>query len=187
MSSLKGVNRGGRIYCGRQDLPGIHYQIGLLYRMYENTPSGDSRSIQEFDSELKINPYDAWSEYRLGRVHLKGQETDDAITHLRRAVRLDGTLVPARLVLARALEGRGDVGGARDQLEAASKIDPRNATVHYRLANIYKKGGNLAGSAEEMQRFEAIQAGKQGGQEDLHKAIRRAIEPEDEESPDPHD
>lgn len=165
----------------KPDLPGIHYQIGLLYRMYENTPASDSIALQEFESELRINPNDAWSEYRLGRIYLKQQKTEDAISHLRRAVELDETIVPARIVLARALEVRGDLDEARKQLEAAGKIEPGNATVHYRLASLYKKAGNLAASEEEMRRFQAIQAAEQGSQPELQKALRRGIESKGDE------
>ncbi len=165
----------------KPDLPGIHYQIGLLYRMYENTPASDSIALQEFESELRINANDAWSEYRLGRIYLKQQKTEDAISHLRRAVELDETIVPARIVLARSLEVQGDLEEARKQLEAAGKIEPGNATVHYRLASLYKKAGNLAASEEEMRRFQAIQAAEQGSQPELQKAIRRGIESKGDE------
>jgi tetratricopeptide (TPR) repeat protein len=168
----------------KPDLPGVHYKIGLLYRMFENTPAGDTVALQEFESELRLNPYDAWAEYRLGRIFLKQQQTEDAISHLQRAVELDETIVPARLLLARALEVRGDLEEATKQLEAAGKIEPDNPTVHYRLANLFKKTRNLAASEEEMKKFEAIQAAKPGSRQELEKAMRRGVVPQLDEPPD---
>jgi tetratricopeptide (TPR) repeat protein len=165
----------------KPDLSEAHYQIGLLYRTYENSSEGDNEALREFESELKINPYDAWSEYRLGRIYIRQERAEDAISHLRRAVQLDETIVPARLVLARALEGRGAIDAAKNQLEAAAKLDPGNATVHYRLANLLKKTGDLKASEQEMKRFEAIQAEQTVHQQDLEKAIRHSIEPENKE------
>jgi len=171
----------------KPDLPEVHYQIGLLYRMYENSPESDNEAVREFESELKVNPYDGWSEYRLGRIYIKQDRTEEAISHLRRAVQSDETIVPARLVLARALEGRGDLDEAKNQLETAAKIEPGNGTVHYRLAKLLKKTGDLKASEQEMKRFEAIQAEQTGHQRELEKAIQRSIEPEGYDLPDTHD
>ena len=81
----------------KPDLPVAHYQIGLLYRMYENSPASDNEALREFESELKINPYDSWSEYRLGRIYTKQGKQEEAIAHLRRAIELNETMVPPRL------------------------------------------------------------------------------------------
>jgi predicted Zn-dependent protease len=155
--------------------------------MYENTALSDNKALQEFESELENNPYDAWSEYRLARIYIKQEKNDDAISHLRRAVQLDETIVPARVVLARMLEKRGDLEEAKRQLEAAERIEPSNATVHYRLANLFKKVGDLKASEEETKKFEAIQTTHDAAQRELEKAIQHSIEPEGEETPDSHD
>jgi len=165
----------------RPDLPGAHYQIGLLYRTYENSPQGDEEALREFESELKINPFDAWSEYRIGRIFVKQGRTDDAVVHLFRAVELDETIIPARLVLARVLEQRGDTDKAREQLEAAAQIEPGNATVHYRLANLLKTLGDRSGAEREMKKFELVRAEHEVRQQELEKAIRRSVEPESDD------
>ncbi len=164
----------------KPDLPGIHYQIGLLYRTYENNPASDEAALREFEAELKINPYDAWSEYRLGRVYWKRRDLEGAVAHFRRAIQLDEALVPARLALARTLETQGNLKEAQEHLELAGKYEPENASVHYRLANLCKKRGNVDEAAVEMKKFEQIQTRQQGVQQELEKTLRMTTEPDTE-------
>ncbi|HET9424563.1 MAG TPA: hypothetical protein VFO55_04255, partial [Gemmatimonadaceae bacterium] len=46
--------------------------------------------------------------------------------------------------LAGLLERRGDVAGAADALERAMYINPFDAAVHERMADLYKRAGNTA-------------------------------------------
>ena len=73
----------------KPDLPGAHYQIGLLYRTHDTSEAGDTAAWQEFEAELRINPYDAQSEYRLGRISAKWRDMKTALQHFRRATELD--------------------------------------------------------------------------------------------------
>ena len=142
----------------KPDMPGIHYQIGLLYRIDGNTPASDNAALQEFEAELKINPYDAASEYRMGRIYRKRQDVQNASVHFLRAVKLDGSLVRARLALAEVLQQRGNLEEAQRQLEAATRLEPDNTSALYRLAQLYKQQGSENARAKEMAKFEQAKA-----------------------------
>jgi tetratricopeptide (TPR) repeat protein len=161
----------------KPDVPGIHYQIGLLYWLNEPNPAGEDSALREFEEELKINPFDAWSEYRLGQISRKRQDVSGASTHFRRAITLDEKFVPARLALARDLEAQGHLEEAQEQLEVGEKLEPDNAAAHFRLARIYKQRGKQALAAEETRKFEAIQSQRQEDQSNLEKALRMVAGP----------
>jgi len=164
----------------KPDLPGVHYQIGLLYWLNEQTPDGIAAALREFGEELDLSPLDAWTHFRLGQVYWKIRDVEKATAHLRRALEIDESLVPARLTLARALESQGKLPEALAQLERARKSDPDDATVRCRLAQLYKQHGNDAAAAEEMSAFQQIQSGRRGSSRTLEKVLRGIAEPEDE-------
>ncbi len=164
----------------KPDLPGIHYQIGLLYRSYETGPAADRAALQEFEAELKINPYDAPSQYRLGKIYWKWHDLEKALANFRRALDLDESYVSPRLALGRTLEAQGKLEEAQQQLEVAARLEPGNATVHYRLAKLYKQRGHKTAAEQELKKFEEIQAGQQLAKQELEKALRSAAELEGE-------
>ena len=142
----------------KPDLPGIHYQIGLLYRIYDSTAASDNDALQEFEAELKINPYDAACEYRMGRIYQKRQDVQNASGHFARAVKVDGSLVRARLAFADVLQEQGNLEEAQRQLEVATRLEPNNTSALYRLAQLFKRQGNENAHAEEMAKFEKAKA-----------------------------
>ena len=158
-------------------LPGVHYQIGLLYWLNEATSEGENAARQEFEAELKINPYDAWSEYRLGQIYWKRRESESAVAHFRRALQLDEDLVPPRIALARSLETQGNFEEAQKLLEVAEKLEPGNATVQYRLARLYKQRGQVAAAAEHLGKFEELQSERRKVQRELEKVLGSIAEP----------
>ena len=169
----------------RPDLPGIHYQIGLLYWVNEPNREGEDAALSEFEEELKINPYHPWSEYRLGQVYRKRKQTSEADSHFRRAIALDNTLAPARLALASELEAQGNLEEAQRQFETAERLDPDNSGVHFRLAKIYKQRGDQTSAAEEMRKFDEIKGRRLEAQRDLEKVLRLVAEPKVDTLEDP--
>jgi tetratricopeptide (TPR) repeat protein len=161
----------------RPDLPGIHYQIGLLYWVNEPSREGEDAALREFEEELKINPYHPWSEYRLGQVYRKRKEASEADSHFRRAIALDNTLAPALLALASELEAQGNLEEAQKQIEAAERLEPDNSAVHFRLAQICKQRGDQASANEEMRKFDEVKGRRLEAQRDLEKVLRLVAEP----------
>lgn len=162
----------------RPDLAGVHYQIGALYRVCDQSPSGEEAAIREFRDELKIDPYDAWSEYRLGVIYSKRSDTTEADSHLRRSVQLDSSLVPTRLAFAALLEKQGKQAEAEKELAIAEKLEPTNAITHYRLARIYKQRGDAAAAESELKKFEECKTQPSWRQHELARSLTGLIESE---------
>ena len=161
-------------------LPGAHYRIGWLYWTNQHNLEGEKAALLEFETELRINPFDAVSEYRLGRIYWKWNDLENAYRHFQRSLDIDAKFVLPRIALARALESQGKLQEAQKQLDTAAKLEPDNATLHYRLAQLYKRLNNPAASAEELHRFEGIRNRQRGAQTELEKVLRGETEAETE-------
>jgi len=162
------------------DLPRIHYKIGLLM-MSEHVASSDDQAILEFETELRINPYDSWSEYRLGQIYTRKQDAQRASAHFLDAIKVDQSFVPPRLSLALLLERQGKLADAEDQLKVAEKLDPERTSVHYQLARVYRLRGNQTLAEEELKKFQEIQSERLESKQQLQRAIRVANESQDED------
>jgi len=170
----------------KPDLPGAHYQVGWLYWTNQHDAEGEKAALAEFEAELNINPFDAVSEYRLGRIYWKWKDLPNAHRHYQRAVDLDAKYVLPRIGLARVLEFQGDLQEAQKQLGLAAKLDPENATVHYRLAQLHKQLNDPTAAAKELQRFEGIRKHQGGAQTQLERLLQQQTEPESEDLGNSH-
>jgi tetratricopeptide (TPR) repeat protein len=165
----------------KPDLPGAHYQVGWLCWTNQHDAEGERAALSEFEAELKINPFDAVSEYRLGRIYWKWKDLPNAHRHYQRAVDLDAKYVLPRIGLARVLELQGDLQEAQKQLGLAAKLDPENATVHYRLAQLHKQLSDPTAAAKELHRFERIRKHQGGAQTQLERLLQRQTKQETED------
>ncbi len=161
----------------RPDLPGIHYQIGLLYWLNQLDRAGEDAAIHEFEEELKINPYDPWSQYRLGQIDRKRHEMQSEFAHFLRALEIDPNFIPAHVALARDLEDQGKVLEAQRHLEIVRQLEPDNFMVHFRLARILAKLGDQSGAAKEMAKFLELKGRQQAAEQALQDVIRSAAQP----------
>jgi Flp pilus assembly protein TadD len=67
-----------------------------------------------------------------------------------------------RRALGEAYLANGDTAQAAEELQAAEKLDAKDAEVHLDLASVYKKMGQQADAARETQEYESL-AGKPNG------------------------
>ena len=68
-----------------------------------------------------------------------------------------------RRALGKAYLASGDWSRAAQELQAAEKLDGKDAQVHADLASVYKKMGRQAEAARETQEYEALAGAKNGG------------------------
>jgi predicted Zn-dependent protease len=86
--------------------------------------------------------------------------------------------VPARLALAALLEKQGKPEEAERELAATEKLDPINATTHYRLARLYKERGDAAAAEQELKKFEECKAQPSWREHELARSLTGLIESE---------
>jgi serine/threonine-protein kinase len=106
------------------------------------------------------HPADFWLNYQMGETLLFGARMlairpyrpKEAVGYLRAAVALRTTSVAARVYLADALAGSGDLSGAIAECRHAIDLNPQLSSVHTQLGRLLQKAGDLDGAIAEHRR-----------------------------------
>jgi tetratricopeptide (TPR) repeat protein len=114
-----------------QQLARFHFDRGL--RLEEQQQ--DREAISEFRRSLYLAPYDAQTHLALGRVLVRAGRLRDAIESLKISL-WSAESLDARLLLAEALLGTGEVAEAQVQAERALQIAPESAVARALLERI---------------------------------------------------
>jgi Flp pilus assembly protein TadD len=72
---------------------------------------------------------------------------------LRKSISLKADYWESHLEMAKALEQKGDLEGARPELQRAIELNPKSAEAHFRLGRVYGR----MGKPEEARKEYAIQ------------------------------
>lgn len=159
---------------------GVHYALGSIYA---NSGKYDE-AVQEFNDELKLNAYDSLALWKLGEVTSRA-DPRSACDYLERALTLNPDLPQARLAYGRALLRLEEPEKAVRQFQQVERLAPEEDSVHYHLANAYRKLGRPKEADAELVRFKEL-AGKKS--EITNAAARRQIQmtrgSQDEPPPD---
>jgi protein O-GlcNAc transferase len=92
-----------------------HALMGEVER--QSGPSGWAAARREFHRALELDPSNADAHHRLGWLALRANRIDEALSHLREAVRLEPNRVAAWYLLAQAARGAGRGDEARRALD----------------------------------------------------------------------
>jgi tetratricopeptide (TPR) repeat protein len=138
--------------------PGLNYAVGHVYWEMKRL----SQAIPELEKELTLNPYHPSANYLVGHIYLRvdPQHPERAALYLQRAVESKPDFVEARKQWGRALSLMHEDQKAVEQLQLAAKQDPRDDTVHYLLATIYKSMGLEDKARKELEVFDQLRGGK---------------------------
>lgn len=136
-------------------LPGIHFE--LAERLADSASEQDTAQVEpEYLAALKENPFDLRSECRLAELALKRSDIDGATARYRRALSLQPEDAEAVFGLAKTLLAAGKSEEALPKLEQAARLDPFNATVHYRLGGVYRELGRLDDTKRELAEYQRL-------------------------------
>jgi predicted Zn-dependent protease len=113
-------------------------------------------SRRAFEEELTINPGDSYAEYELGEVFWISNQTDEAAVHYARAVEMREDFVDALIALGRYWTLKDNPAKALEYLQRASRLDPENEVVHYRLSQAYRRSGASGQAEHEMAEFRRL-------------------------------
>jgi len=134
--------------------PGIHYKLADLYW----SQSQWDRAFEEFKQEQSLDPNNCLVPYKLGDILLrKGSETEQALQMEDRALASCPYLAEARADRGRLLMKLHRDSEALTELQAASKADPEDASLHFLLAQAYRASGQSQQAQSEMRRFSELE------------------------------
>jgi tetratricopeptide (TPR) repeat protein len=151
-------------------LAGVHYELGeaILADSHLET-SLLAEAKKEFESALALNPSDAKSECRLGKIEIWRSSPTAAFNHYARALKLNPGIVCAKLGLAELLIDEGKTQEALGYLQSAAHSEPYNAEVRHRLAVLYRSLGQNQEADRELAAFQELEK----VQNQLQKAMQR--------------
>jgi tetratricopeptide (TPR) repeat protein len=112
----------------------------------------------ELEAALMHDPNNCTAHWKLGNTILEANGLPaDALTHLNKAVALCPTLMQARVERARALVKSGKHNEALPDLQIAEKESPKEPSIHFLLATVYRAQGKTAAAQEEMRTYGRLQ------------------------------
>jgi tetratricopeptide (TPR) repeat protein len=122
----------------------VHFVLG-----YADTALGKTDdAADEFRSATEIDPKMAAAFLNLGLTLLK-DHPDEAIEPLRRAVELIPDQAEPKLLLGRALEATGDLGGAAEQFQGAESPGHPNFRIRVELGGLLLREKKAADAERE--------------------------------------
>ena len=134
-------------------LPFLHYNLGLVYKRQRDF----EKAKREFLKDRDIEPDVAYDYDELGTVSAALGDDEAAERYFREAVRRDARLGTSWYGLAKIHKQRKRYGEALSALEAAGKIDPESASVHYLRAQVLLAMGKKAEAGDELAAVRKLQ------------------------------
>lgn len=134
--------------------PGTHMHMGDAYWNMGKWQSAQ----EEFRAELVNDPNNCLAHWKLANAILEANDSaDEGLSEANKAVDRCPTLMQARVDRARALVRLGKQDEALPDLLMAEKDSPREPTIHFLLAAVYRAQGKSAEAQSEMQTYGKLQ------------------------------
>jgi predicted Zn-dependent protease len=136
------------------DKPGTHMHMGDAYWYIGKWQSAQT----EFRAELKNDPYNCMAHWKLANSILEANDSnEEALSEANASIERCPALMQARVDRARALVRLGKQPDALPDLLMAEKDSPREPSIHFLLANVYRSQGKSAEAQKEMQTYGTLQ------------------------------
>jgi len=134
--------------------PGTHMHMANAFWLMGNWASAQ----KEFNEELAIDPNNCTARWKLANAMLEANDPNDvALTELNQSIEQCPQLMQARVDRARALIRLGRQPEALPDLELAVKESPKEPSIHFLLASVYRAEGKSADAQQEMQTYGRLQ------------------------------
>ena len=152
----------------------LHYRLGRALLMRSHEPQALVDALEEFRTELALNPRDAVAEFQIGQILQVLGRPAEALPHLERAVALDGEFPEALVALAKERSRLEEYDEAITLLERALALHPESEPAHYSLMLAYRNAGRREDARRIQQALEELQAPSEGEFSDFLKRIGEA-------------
>ncbi len=149
----------------------LHFRLGRALLMSSHAPEMLDAALKEFEAELKLNPYDAVSEYQVAQVLLAQEKPQDAAVRLSRALELKPDFPEALVGLGKLRLVERNNEQAITLLEKAVKLSPRSEAAHYNLMMAYRNAKRMDDARREKAELDKIQKPPEGEFTDFLKKL----------------
>lgn len=121
--------------------PRVEQPYVFLGRMLDQAGSKLPEAAAAFAALAKANPESYLANFLYGKALSFGGQPEPAERMLRKSVAGNGEFWESRFELGVVLEGKRDFAGAEREFARAAELNPKNPTVHYRLARVLDRLG----------------------------------------------
>jgi predicted Zn-dependent protease len=136
------------------NMPGTHMHMGDAFWNMGKWQSAQ----EEFRAELKNDANNCIARWKLANAILEANDSsEDAFSELNKVIDRCPTLMQARVDRARALVRLGKHAEALPDLLMAENESPREPTIHFLLAAVYRAQGKSVEAQSEMQTYGKLQ------------------------------
>lgn len=104
-----------------------------------------------FERARRLKPEDERWHYYAGVIHFRKKEWPQAGAAFRKALKIKADLFPAKVLLAEALFGQGDLSGSREWFEAALKDREKAPRPRFGLAMVSLKENKLDEAKKDLE------------------------------------
>jgi tetratricopeptide (TPR) repeat protein len=134
--------------------PGTHMHMGNAFWNMGKWQSAQT----EFKAELAVDPNNCLARWKLADSILEANDSsEEAFSQLNQVIERCPMLMQARVDRARALVRLGKHEEALPDLLVAEKESPREPTIHFLLAAVYRAQGKSAEAQVEMKTYSELQ------------------------------
>jgi tetratricopeptide (TPR) repeat protein len=113
----------------------VLHDLGNAYRQIGDFPS----AVGAYNSALALDPRSSWTRTSLAITYLLQGKTEEAIKELQHAIKLEGKYWIAHYYLGLALEDKGDLGAALQELKVAFAYAPERNDVRVKINELERR------------------------------------------------
>jgi len=157
----------------KPDVAFAHFQLAYAYTALKQP----DQARAEYQKCVALDPKMPEAQLNLG-ILLLDQNAAAAVDPLRKAVDLLPSQSRPRLLLGLAQERSGDLKGAADSFEGASRLDPKNDEALLELGRIYMKTNRLADAEVKFRAVLGLQANSPGALQGLALSLDQQNKPD---------
>ncbi len=136
------------------NLPGLHYSLGSSFWMEGRW----DRAVEEFKKELDVSPVDSMTNWKLGDTYIALRKYDEARPYLENAIKEKPDLGQAYRDMGKLSILTGQPEEAIGYLKKVEQLAPEESSVHYLLAQAYRKLAKPAEVKAELEMFQKLRA-----------------------------